>query len=435
MAKRRNQNRAVDNAREMDRVLKILARAERLCESGLHLDSALKKIGVSRKLFEAYCNRFAPPVNGGETLTASPITKSVVPIFHENAASELEQVGSGVILRIEDELFVLSAAHVFDRREGSALFMPAESHVAQMTGTTMHSPPENGDARKNDRFDLAYMRLDSSWHHQLHEDTTPVELEDCDFRDEAYTGNLYSFCGYPWRKTKRKGHRFEGDLTTFTGHLLPRDVFRSLGYSRSFHVLIRLRRKRTDSTRHGPKSPAPHPEGISGGAVLSWPLTYKDRLDTPSLKIAAIAHSYHERQHCMGATRIGFYLAAIARNNPKLTGAIDEACERACAPAPHASTSDGNKMHVVGIGWYERDSYERCRQIFDDGDEIPDTFEEWILSATSTESALISQGMTTVRARIDPEEFMMWCSERGFEKVDHSARLAYCNEIALRAST
>ncbi len=92
-----------------------------------------------------------------------------------------------------------------------------------------------------------------------------------------------------------------------------------------------------------------------------------------------------------------------------------------------------NIPKVTGsIVWYKRENYERCLAIFDDADELHDTFDDWLVSAKELEKQLSDRGMKVIRAEIDPDTFPQWCTDQGHTTIDRKARLAYGNFVAMQ---
>jgi hypothetical protein len=399
-----------DDSQEMTRVLRILARAERLMQAGATLDDALVKMEISREEFGVLFDQYALPPNALEGLSSSSLFDAVVPVFHDDSAGEIEHIGSGIVFDVGNELFLLSAAHVFDSGETGNLYIPTSGSLEAMTGTIANTKLPPSGNRTDDRIDMAYFHLKSEWRDKLKDDVKPVSVDDLLLTDTAQTGNLHTFTGYPWRKTTKVGVVFSGDRTSYSGHLLPPDIYSRLGYSRVANVLIRLRRNKTDSTRYGPGSPAPHPEGVSGGAVLSWPTTFLERVESPRLKLAAIAHTYHEREHCMAGTRVISCVMVILRNNPHLVECFDHIKDmvdelREFIDEVKAATKPPKVRKAVGIAWYRKDKYKRCLRIVHDASSLPNTFQERQRLAKSTEASIKSSGMKAIRVGIDPKPF------------------------------
>jgi len=83
----------------------------------------------------------------------------------------------------------------------------------------------------------------------------------------------------------------------------------------------------------------------------------------------------------------------------------------------------------LGIAWYRREDYERLKAMFIDGDNLPDTYDEWLTIANRTYNVMSAGGLVVVKALIDPETFPEWCSANG-EKLDRQARSTYAAKKA-----
>ncbi|HYD04308.1 MAG TPA: hypothetical protein VEC60_01215 [Reyranella sp.] len=78
----------------------------------------------------------------------------------------------------------------------------------------------------------------------------------------------------------------------------------------------------------------------------------------------------------------------------------------------------------VGIPWYRRGDYRRIREVMADPEFLPGSFDQWLRRAEQAERQLRREGRRPYRARIDAEEFVAWCAERGLD-VDGRARQAF----------
>lgn len=82
---------------------------------------------------------------------------------------------------------------------------------------------------------------------------------------------------------------------------------------------------------------------------------------------------------------------------------------------------DGVPMATV-ITWFsDADVYERCKEIFTDGATYHESYDAWLQDALKVERDVRAQGMTVLRAHIDPEQFLAWCNFEGY-RPDHHAR-------------
>lgn len=91
----------------------------------------------------------------------------------------------------------------------------------------------------------------------------------------------------------------------------------------------------------------------------------------------------------------------------------------------------GNLRSAHGIAWYRPETYERCLAIFQDADDLPDTYDEWLVQAEEGEEQLKREGLKVVRAEIDPVAFPGWCANEGYAQIDTHARIAFANAMAL----
>jgi hypothetical protein len=70
--------------------------------------------------------------------------------------------------------------------------------------------------------------------------------------------------------------------------------------------------------------------------------------------------------------------------------------------------------HVAA--WYRRQDYERIRKIMDDGDKLPQTFEEWENKAKSRIASAKALGITIIPVILDPHEFLAFCKREGYRR-------------------
>jgi len=57
---------------------------------------------------------------------------------------------------------------------------------------------------------------------------------------------------------------------------------------------------------------------------------------------------------------------------------------------------------VICIVWYKEEDYPILKNLFEDGDTLPDTYSEWLEKAQNLFNQLIQRGLTPVKAYIDP---------------------------------
>jgi len=83
--------------------------------------------------------------------------------------------------------------------------------------------------------------------------------------------------------------------------------------------------------------------------------------------------------------------------------------------------------NMIGVAWYRREDYDELRAWFDDGDSLPDTYEEWRKKALQTYEYLADQGHTLDKVFLERESFDAWCKSRGVRPTA-AARTQFCAE-------
>jgi len=79
--------------------------------------------------------------------------------------------------------------------------------------------------------------------------------------------------------------------------------------------------------------------------------------------------------------------------------------------------------------WYKEDDYPNLLTIFDDADQLPPTFEEWLARAEGKKAEVEASGDQVIKVFIDPETFPQWCQEKNLPK-DADARSQLAIEVA-----
>lgn len=88
---------------------------------------------------------------------------------------------------------------------------------------------------------------------------------------------------------------------------------------------------------------------------------------------------------------------------------------------------------VIGICWYTPETYGPCLAVFDDRNSLHQSYEDWLRFAVDVEQKLTERGIGVIRVAMDPDTFVEWCRENGFEVIDRKARTVYSGVIALES--
>jgi len=210
--------------------------------------------------------------------------------------------------------------------------MPAVEGMSGMKGNLSYSIPDHQPDR-TDRLDFAYIHLDQTMRAEIHPSIKAAQLTQLTPARESLLGELYTFVGFPWRKSKTRRGVVTTELFKFTGFVTSDEKYEALGCDRREHIVVRFKRRRTFSAGHTAKKMSPHPQGISGGMALKWPRDPKHRGSRAVLKIGGIAHSFYENVSCLVATSMHCVVSVIVGRHPELRRFVDECDDAARADA------------------------------------------------------------------------------------------------------
>jgi hypothetical protein len=242
---------------------------------------------------------------------------AIIPIaLRQHNSTKTEVIGSGVIVQIHNETFLLTAAHVLDRESDGDLLVPGKLYFSPLAGHFFKLKPPASGRREDDKFDVAYCCLDNGLRSNLHSNCAVLERPDCSF-EKATTPKLYTLAGYPWRKTNSAKGAIHTEFTTLMGFEASEADYKQLGLSKETHIVVKLNRKRMMSQNLKRTIKPPSPEGMSGGGIYVW--TKSDVGGFPvSLLLAGVATAFKVDRSLLIATRLNVFLRCIYQNRPSL---------------------------------------------------------------------------------------------------------------------
>ncbi len=84
---------------------------------------------------------------------------------------------------------------------------------------------------------------------------------------------------------------------------------------------------------------------------------------------------------------------------------------------PYAETA-------TGAAWYDRQQWDRLKEVAADSDQLEDSYDAWLEAAEEAVRGLEATGMLIERVRIDLEELIAWCNDTG-RAIDGAARAEF----------
>ncbi len=239
---------------------------------------------------------------------------SVCPIFCEREGERLYQVGSGVLVEFRGCAFLLTAAHVIDELESADLLVPhADNEIKSIEGTYAYIKPAGG--RGDDFLDYGYFKLDGQFVEGLKEHFYFVKERELGVQ-KYYSDELFSFVGYPYRKSNVSGGRASTDSFAYGTYHADPSEYKRLGFPNDVNIVTKFNRKNSINPKVGRVELPVLPHGISGGGIFIWPRGMAE-VPPKNRKLVGIGHTWKKDGYFIG-TRIEICLEAILRNNPSL---------------------------------------------------------------------------------------------------------------------
>jgi hypothetical protein len=84
-------------------------------------------------------------------------------------------------------------------------------------------------------------------------------------------------------------------------------------------------------------------------------------------------------------------------------------------------------ISIVGVAWYKKEDYETLKRLFTDGENLPETYDEWLKKAEGRLDEFRRNGQAFQKVYIDPDTFPAWCASRGID-IDAKARTRFSAE-------
>jgi hypothetical protein len=193
---------------------------------------------------------------------------AIRPIYGVTESGRPNQLGSAVLIKIDDTPCLLTAAHVVDANETSSLYVGGDGALVQINAEFSATlPPVEG--RDGDHYDFAIAELPT---------TMLAEMSSLKFITEAEMAlptvcgekQFYSALGYPNSKNKRDTRaelKARGQLYSYSSFARFRPALAvKLDVSGDEHLFIDHRKHSRDE--NGQKVSSVAPRGLSGGAII-----------------------------------------------------------------------------------------------------------------------------------------------------------------------
>ena len=213
---------------------------------------------------------------------------AVRPVFALNERTQsVRHIGSCVLLKVRDEIFALSASHVFDDVGKYQLLIGCGNRLHSLAGDRFSSKRGPSGTHRDDPIDASVFHITANVTEEI--DSSALTLQDLDLLPADRRSELYIATGYRVSQSKStpKGHTTK--LDRYPSMELDDKHYDHLSCSRDRHLVIAFEEK---VLVNGTWQKSPSIQGFSGGAMFRIPelslMTSVTKTEFDKVKLAAI---------------------------------------------------------------------------------------------------------------------------------------------------
>jgi len=181
------------------------------------------------------------------------------PMFIVTDAGEPEQIGTFVIIKINHNFYLLTAAHVANTCNEKGYYYFFDNSHLEFTGCLLKT-----EGSQSDVTDIAILKLNDGFQAS----GINIVTEELLPRPGQVIDGIYSVMGYPVSKTKlnRPSKKIRSSLQVFYNTLCANEVYEHNELNIQNHIAIVFDKKNCLSS-DGEKVTFPDPIGMSGGGI------------------------------------------------------------------------------------------------------------------------------------------------------------------------
>lgn len=242
----------------------------------------------------------------------------VCPLFRESRDGEPEHFGSGVLIKIGDEHFLASAAHVFDEFKIHPILIPGLDGLTEVTGGYKVTPLPASGSRDDDTVDIGYLHFKNGAEASLNSSCIFLDEGDLNAMDEVADGDVYTAIGYRAELSESS----DGVATTELSRIGCAGVndhrYKKLGLSPISHLLLQYRMSKGVNYKTMNQGQKLDFSGMSGGGAFAWSKDLPNPHALAQPLLVGILTTYSPYHNVFLVTRLGVLLAGILKDFPNL---------------------------------------------------------------------------------------------------------------------
>lgn len=276
---------------------------------------------IVSELFERVKNEFI-----------SKVVSATVPFFHlkQNPFTQVPELcrdRSGILLKIADDHFLLTASHGIEYSINNEIYLAVGWDEEEQVPVPINE--SNFACTEETARDIAVIKLAKAEAKKILAGHTPISMLDVAKRGDRHHG-FFLISGYPREWTDMASARITPLPLNFLGRRC-KDEWNSaddLAYDKNLHVVVEFSQNAV-GTDNFEKVVLPYHKGIQGISgcgiwhVADFPPKALKSWRPDLCKLAAIEHRYFEKGKCVAGTWIDFAVEHLAVAWPEMQSPVN----------------------------------------------------------------------------------------------------------------
>lgn len=239
----------------------------------------------------------------------------ILPLTGSNESGIPEIIGSGALIAIGSEVFLITATHVFTDNSETTIYYPGETELLVLEGERISAD--------RDKEDVSIMHINSDIANTISTNYIPLPSCFVEMNDVTSEGDHYMFTGFPedLQGADPNTMSFRSKRFAYTSVVSSDRIYRKCNASTMTHIVLDHSKKRAKNSDGNITTP-PTMHCVSGGGVWKKFDNVSGSPRLPQIRLVGIATEKHDKWGAIVATRIIFPMEAIRCKFPILSSII-----------------------------------------------------------------------------------------------------------------
>ena len=240
--------------------------------------------------------------------SAKKILNSTCQFFYDGNKGHPIGEGTGVLIEIDNKGFLVSAAHVLEKKD---VYLLQENYEISLGGKKFYTPIPEDSKREDDQIDIGVLELNTEDHERFKEFFEFISLDKIEVNHHVTKDNYYMAIGFPSSKTDRTDsvEYIKSKPFIFTTQAIENEDLIKQGYSYSDNIFVEYNKKEVQEPGKNHLQIGPDPDGNSGGGlwhIVKNPGEFNIEIfeNYFPYKLVGILIEHKRREKVMIATRI-----------------------------------------------------------------------------------------------------------------------------------